>query len=156
MHGFLHYWAQNTPLFWGTGLLFLLFLLTRKLGGVTKCYPLTDDGSVLFPMLYGYYRRETRRWLVYECFSTFWTSNTLFSNYSPPEIHENAFIWTQIAINSWLLHDNSCYDLNTNCHLIAINLVAVMLFLEHKLPLIHDYYMIIHVIIWKRIAINCH
>ena len=72
MRGSLHRRAQTTPQFWGTGLLFLLFSLTRKLGGVTKRYPLTDDGSVLFPMLYGYYRRVSRRWLVYACFSAFY------------------------------------------------------------------------------------
>ena len=58
---FLHCWAKTTPLFWGTGLLFLLFLLTRKLGGVTKRYLLNYGGSVLFPMLYGYYCRVLRR-----------------------------------------------------------------------------------------------
>ena len=111
MRGFLYCRAKTTPLFWGTGLLFLLFSLTRKLGGVTKRYPLTDDGSFLFPMLYGYYRRVSRRWLVYECFSAFLNGEyAVFSNYSPPEIHDNAF-------------------------------------LEHKLPLIHDYYVIIHVMI---------
>lgn len=48
---FLHCWAKTTPLFWGTGLLFLLFFTDEDAGGVTKRYPLTNDGSVLFPML---------------------------------------------------------------------------------------------------------
>ena len=88
-------------------------------GGVTKRYPLMYDGSILFPMLYGYYRRVSRRWLVYECFLPFerrircfriilhhrFTRMLLFEHELP-----------SIAINLWLLHDNSCYDLNTNCH----------------------------------------
>ena len=39
---FLHCWAKTTPLFWGTGLLFLLFSLTRKLGGGNETLP--SDG----------------------------------------------------------------------------------------------------------------
>lgn len=51
-----------------------------------------------------------------------------FSNYSPPWIHDKALSWTRIAINLWLLHDNSCYDLNTNCHQLPLIHVVVKLF----------------------------
>ena len=36
---FLHCWAKTTPLFWSTGLLFLLFSLTRMLGGGNETLP---------------------------------------------------------------------------------------------------------------------
>lgn len=63
--------GSNLSLVLGYWFVVLVVFTDEEAGGVTKRYPLADDGSVLFPMLYGYYRRVSRRWLVYECFSAF-------------------------------------------------------------------------------------
>ena len=61
----------NHSLVLGYWFVVLVVFTDEEAGGVTKRYPLNYGGSVLFPKIYGYYRRETRRWLVYECFSAF-------------------------------------------------------------------------------------
>lgn len=53
--------GSNHSLVLGYWFVVLVVFADEEAGGVTKRYPLTDDGSVLFPMLYGYYRRVSRR-----------------------------------------------------------------------------------------------
>jgi len=81
-----------------------------------------------------------RRWLVYECFLPFERRIRCFRIILHHRFTIRLFLEHEspsIAINLWLLHDNSCYDfLNTNFHQLPLIFVAVMLFLNTSCHLI--------------------